>query len=192
MSLHHEPMRVAGVDEAGRGPLAGPVVAAACILPPDFDLPGLTDSKRLSPEARERLFEAIRVQALDFALAVVPPRIIDALNIREASFHAMRVAVARLRVRPDLVIVDGEPVPDLGVPQIAKVRADLTEPVVSAASILAKVVRDRIMVGLDRRFPGYNFARHKGYPTRAHREALRRLGPSPIHRKSYRPVRELL
>lgn len=185
-------MRVAGVDEAGRGPLAGPVVAAACVLPPDFDLPGLTDSKKLSPAARERLFQAIRAQALDFAVAVVPPEIIDLLNIREASFHAMRVAVARLRVRPDLVLVDGEPVPDLGVPQRAKPKADLTEPVVSAASILAKVIRDRIMVMLDRRYPGYGFARHKGYPTRAHREALRLLGPSPVHRRSYRPVQEAL
>ena len=180
---------VAGVDEAGRGPLAGPVVAAAVVLAPEGRWDGLDDSKQLDPETRERLFARVTNEARAFAWAVVGPRTIDRLNIRGASLEAMRRAVARLRLTPSLVLVDGNDVlPGLRVPQRAVVDGDARMLSIAAASILAKVVRDRIMERLDRVWPGYGFARHKGYGTPEHLEALARLGPCAIHRYSFTPV----
>ena len=182
----------AGVDEAGRGPLAGPVVAAAVILDPARPIPGLDDSKRLSPQRREALDAEIRARAAGWAIARVDVDVIDAINVLEATMLAMREAVARLVPAPERVLVDGNRCPDLPCPTRAVVRGDATVAVIGAASILAKVARDREMVEMDRRYPGYGFARHKGYGTRAHREALLRLGPSPIHRRSFAPVRSAL
>ncbi len=178
----------AGLDEAGRGCLAGPVVAAAVILPGKHDLPGLTDSKKISAVGRERLALEIRKQAVSWSLGLSWPREIETVNILRASLLAMRRAVRSLKTAPEALIVDGvHPVP-LNVPQQAMVRADALVPAVSAASILAKCYRDRLMSQLDRRYPGYGFARHKGYPTAMHLEALRRLGPSAMHRRTFQGV----
>ena len=184
--------RIAGVDEAGRGPLAGPVVAAAVILDPARPIPGLDDSKRLSPQRREALDAEIRARAAGWAIARVDVDVIDTVNVLEATMLAMREAVARLVPAPERVLVDGNRCPDLPCPAYAVVRGDATVAVIGAASILAKVARDREMAEMDRRYPGYGFSRHKGYGTRAHREALLRLGPSPIHRRSFAPVRSAL
>ena len=183
---------IAGVDEAGRGPLAGPVVAAAVILDPARPIPGLDDSKRLSPQRREALDAEIRARAAGWAIARVDADVIDAINVLEATMLAMREAVARLDPAPERVLVDGNRCPDLPCPARAVVRGDATVAAIGAASILAKVARDREMAEMDRRYPGYGFSRHKGYGTRAHREALLRLGPSPIHRRSFAPVRSAL
>jgi ribonuclease HII len=180
---------VAGVDEAGRGPLAGPVVAAAVILEPGGRWDGLNDSKQVSAEMRDALYARVLDQARAFAWAVVGPRAIDRLNIRRASLEAMRRAVVRLRVTPSLVLVDGnDAVPGLPLPQRAVVGGDARMLSIAAASILAKVVRDRIMERLDHVWPGYGFARHKGYGTPEHLEALARLGPCALHRYSFSPV----
>ncbi|CAD7851791.1 MAG: Ribonuclease HII (EC 3.1.26.4) [Olavius algarvensis Gamma 1 endosymbiont] len=183
---------IAGVDEAGRGPLAGPVTAAAVILDPERLLPGLADSKRLTPSRREALDREIRDQALAFAVAFATAEEIDRINILQASLLAMQRAVENLGVTPQRVLVDGNRCPPLAYPVEAVVKGDATVAVISAASILAKVARDREMLVLDGRFPGYGFAHHKGYPTRAHLAALRELGPCEPHRRSFRPVRELL
>lgn len=183
---------VAGVDEAGRGPLAGPVVAAAVILEPGGRWDGLDDSKLLSAETREALYARVVIEARAFAWAVVGPRAIDRLNIRRASLEAMRRAIARLRVAPSLVLVDGDvPVPGLPHAQQTVVDGDARMLSIAAASVLAKVVRDRIMERLDRVWPGYGFAQHKGYGTPEHLEAIDRLGPCALHRYSFRPVYEL-
>lgn len=176
---------VAGVDEAGRGPLAGPVVAAAVILPSAAFLPGLNDSKQLSEARRAALVPLIKEQALAWSVAEVDTEVIDRLNIARAAFEAMRAAVAGLALRPDFVLVDGFPVPGLLGPQQGVVGGDGLSNSVAAASVLAKVHRDRRMAEYAERFPGYGFEVHKGYPTAEHREALRRLGPSPIHRRSF-------
>jgi ribonuclease HII len=183
---------VAGVDEAGRGPLAGPVVAAAVVLEPARRWTGLDDSKNLDAEAREQLYARVLSGARAFGWAVIGPRAIDFMNIRRASLEAMRRAVLRLGVAPDLVLVDGlDPVPGLGCAQRAVVDADATLLSVAAASVIAKVVRDRIMERLDRVWPDYGFAQHKGYGTPEHLAALERHGPCPLHRFSYAPVAEL-
>lgn len=180
---------VAGVDEAGRGPLAGPVVAAAVVLDPATRWRGLNDSKQLAAEAREHLYARVLVEARAFAWAVVGPRRIDRMNIRRASLEAMRSAVARLRVEPTLVLVDGrDPVPGCALEQQAVVDGDARCLSIAAASVVAKVVRDRIMDRLDRVYPAYGFARHKGYATPEHLDALDRLGPCPLHRYSFTPV----
>ena len=180
---------VAGVDEAGRGPLAGPVVAAAVILPPGGKWEGLHDSKQVAAEVRQQLFARVSCEARAFSWAVVGPRAIDYKNIRNASLEAMRRAVCRLRVAPEIVLVDGrDPVPGIACMQHAVIDGDARLLSVAAASILAKVVRDRIMDRLDRVWPSYGFARHKGYATPEHLEALRRLGPCPLHRYSFTPV----
>jgi len=184
---------VAGVDEAGRGCLAGPVVAAAVILPESYDLPGLGDSKALSEHARETLAPLIRVQAAAWAVALARPREIDVVNILQATFLAMSRAVRHLRVRPRLLLVDGDKtIPEhlLDGPsaQRAEVDGDARIAAISAASVLAKTVRDHMLLALDRRFPGYGLAEHKGYGTAVHREALLRLGPSPVHRLTFRGV----
>ena len=186
---------VAGVDEAGRGPLAGPVVAAAVVLDDDVALPGLADSKRLAPRERIRVACAIRQRARAFAVAWASVPEIDELNILEASLRAMVRAVAKLRIVPTHVRVDGNRLPrfdTLAQPVVAEavVRGDASVPAISAASILAKVCRDRLMQRWHRRYPQYGFDRHKGYPTAAHREALAIHGPCPIHRRTFGPVRD--
>jgi len=181
----------AGVDEAGRGPLAGPVVAAAVILPAGC-IDGLDDSKKLSPERREALAGLIRERALAWGLGRAEPEEIDRLNILQASLLAMRRAVASLRPAPALLLVDGNRDPRCGIPARTVVGGDGRLAPIAAASILAKVHRDREMAALDARYPGYGFARHKGYPTAAHLQALAALGASPVHRRSFAPVRRVL
>jgi len=183
---------VCGVDEVGRGPLAGPVVAAAVILDPQRPIAGLADSKKLAPKRRERLFEQIRDEALAWSLGRAEVDEIDRINILQASLLAMRRAVDGLDRAPLHALVDGNRLPDLPCPATAIVGGDATEPCISAASILAKVERDREMVALDARYPGYGLARHKGYPTREHLAALASLGVSAIHRRSFAPVRRLI
>jgi ribonuclease HII len=185
---------LAGVDEAGRGPLAGPVVAAAVILDTDRPIAGLRDSKRLSPLRRRQLALLIRERALAFALGLALPAEIDAINILQATLLAMRRALQGLAVHPVHIIIDGNKAPQLadlfGDCRIETlVGGDDRVPAISAASILAKTWRDEHMTELDARFPGYGFARHYGYPTAAHVAALQRLGPCPIHRRSFAPVR---
>lgn len=185
--------RIAGVDEAGRGPLAGPVVAAAVILNPERPLTGLADSKKLTARQREGLDQAIRASALGYAIAMVSAKEIDRDNILNASLSAMREALHALQPAADRALIDGNRCPRaLHCPAEAIVRGDASEPAISAASILAKVARDQLMLELDAQYPGYGFARHKGYPTKAHLQALQRLGPCPEHRLSFSPVRKLL
>lgn len=178
----------AGIDEAGRGCLAGPVVAGAVILPPDFDLPGLTDSKKLSSRRRAELAQAIKAQAVSWALGFSWPGEIDRINILQATLAAMARALDALTVRPGLVLVDGNQRFASPLPQRAVVGGDALHPCISAASILAKTFRDDLLLRMDERYPGYGLAEHKGYGTRAHLEALGRLGPSPAHRLSFRGV----
>lgn len=179
----------AGVDEAGRGCLAGPVVSAACILPENFDLPGLTDSKALSAPRREALAAAIRVQALSWSLGLAWPEEIDRVNILQASLRSMERAIARLRVTPALLLIDGNQTVQARLPQRTVIGGDALVPAISAASILAKTFRDHLLCILDRLHPGYGLAIHKGYGTAVHLDALRSLGPSPIHRLTFRGVR---
>ena len=177
--------RVAGVDEAGRGPLAGPVVAAAVVFVDGETIPGIGDSKRLTGSRRSRLSLRIRGTAVDWAIGAATAREVDRLNIHNATLLAMRRAVLGLRERIDYVYIDGKFYPDIPNPGESVIRGDQNIPVVSAASILAKVSRDRQMVWMDRIYPQYGFSRHKGYPTRFHRSALETLGPTPEHRMSY-------
>jgi ribonuclease HII len=188
----HSLIYMAGVDEAGRGPLAGPVYAAAVILDPDRQIAGIGDSKKLSPARRDSLELEIKHRALAWAVTFATAEEIDRLNILQASLLAMRRAVAALSLRPARVLVDGNRLTDFGCEAQAIVGGDGLIPGIGAASILAKVARDRRMCELDLAYPGYGFAAHKGYPTAAHREALRRLGPCPEHRRSFAPVREVL
>lgn len=177
---------IAGIDEAGRGPLAGPVTAAAVILPRRLFLPGLDDSKRLTHKAREQLEMLILDRARAAAVAVIPVECIDRINILQAGRLAMRRALAGLRVSPAGVLVDGLPVPDLNYPQLAVVHGDALCASIAAASILAKAARDRLMQALDLVYPQYGFARHKGYCTPEHVAALQRLGPCGAHRRTFR------
>ena len=192
MALEGGAELVAGVDEAGRGPLAGPVFAAAVILDPARPISGLDDSKRLAAERRAQLFDEIRCASLAWAIARAEVEEIDRLNILQATLLAMQRAVAALPVPPRQVLVDGRQCPPLPCPAQAVVGGDRLVPAISAASILAKHARDQAMLLLDRQYPGYAFAKHKGYGTAEHLAALRALGPSPAHRRSFRPVRELL
>ena len=187
-----EPSLVCGIDEAGRGPLAGAVVAAAVVLDPAQPIDGLRDSKRLSPAQRERLAAVIRDRSLGWGLGRAEPDEIDRLNILGATLLAMRRALEALPVRPRRALVDGNVCPWLPCDCEAVVGGDALVPAISAASILAKVARDAEMLDIDARWPGYGFAVHKGYPTRQHLEALARLGPAPVHRRSFGPVRRLL
>jgi len=182
------PGLVAGVDEAGRGPLAGPVVAAAVILDDMRPIKGLADSKKLSPKRRDALYDEIRARALCCSIAEASVEEIDRLNILHATMLAMRRAVQGLRLRPTKVLVDGNRIPPLDVLAEAVVKGDAKVPAISAASILAKVTRDRMLGELHARHPEYGFDQHKGYGTAQHLEALRRLGPLPEHRRSFAPV----
>lgn len=183
---------LAGCDEVGRGPLAGDVVAAAVILDPQNPIPGLDDSKKLSEKKRERLFPEIQDKALSFCIARATVAEIDELNILQASLLAMKRAVEGLAQQPEHVLVDGNRIPRWTYSAQAVVKGDSRVPAIAAASILAKVVRDREMVAMDGQYPGYGFAGHKGYPTQLHMQALQRQGISPIHRRSFGPVRRLL
>ena len=175
---------IAGVDEVGRGPLAGPVVAAAVILPQDFDVLGIDDSKKLSPKKREELFDVIREKALAWSVGWVGPERIDEINILEATKEAMTQAVQGLSLQPDHVLIDGNfTVRALALPQTAIVKGDANSTSIAAASILAKVKRDRYMEEMDAVYPGYAFASNKGYGTKAHYDGLKAQGPTPIHRK---------
>jgi ribonuclease HII len=180
--------RVAGLDEAGRGPLAGPVVAAAVIIAPERRIRRLADSKLLTPERREELFDAIHKGALAVGIGIVDHETIDRVNILEATRLAMREALRRLPIPPELVITDFVALPDLPCPQRNLVGGDLRCATVAAASIVAKVTRDRIMVAADEQFPEYGFARHKGYGTAEHLAALDRYGPCPLHRRTFAGV----
>lgn len=184
---------IAGVDEVGVGPLAGPVVAAAVILDPDKPIPGLMDSKSLTEKRRCSLAERIRKDALAWAIGRVDNHDIDRLNILQARLLAMQLAVHALHIRPAHVQVDGNHSPSLECPSVETViKGDRSIPAISAASILAKVTRDHEMVQLEEQYPGYGFARHKGYGTKAHLQALARLGASEIHRRTYAPVRRVI
>ncbi|MDM1277815.1 ribonuclease HII [Acinetobacter indicus] len=186
-------MKIAGVDEAGRGPLVGTVVAAAVILDPNNPIAGLNDSKKLSEKKREKLFIEIQEKALAWAIAEASPAEIDELNILQASLLAMRRAVEALQVQPDQVLVDGNKIPQgLNMPCEAVVGGDALHAEISAASILAKVIRDRQMLELDQKFPQFGFAKHKGYPTKAHFEAIALHGVTTEHRRSFGPVRKAL
>lgn len=177
---------ICGVDEAGRGPLAGPVCAAAVILPPDLELEGLNDSKKLSEKRREALYPLICEQALAYGIAFASEQEIDELNILQATFLAMRRAVRQLGQKPDLALVDGNREPDFGdIPVRTIIKGDSRSANIAAASILAKVTRDRFMLEQDAVYPQYGFAVHKGYGTQKHYAALREFGPCPIHRRSF-------
>ncbi|MGB1640735.1 MAG: ribonuclease HII [Pseudohongiellaceae bacterium] len=188
----HNGRWIAGTDEVGRGPLAGEVVAAAVILDPATPIPGLNDSKKLSDKQRQQLVILIKERALALAIGRSSVMEIDNLNILQASLLAMRRAVEALPLRPQFVYVDGNHLPDWRYKSKAIVRGDAKIPAIAAASVLAKVTRDREMEALDSLYPGYGLAKHKGYPTKQHLEALAKLGPSPIHRKSFAPVSALL
>lgn len=180
---------IAGIDEAGRGPLAGPVVVAAVILPPHFSLSGLNDSKKLTPKVRERLYSEITTSPqIRWTSIAISPQEIDRLNILGATHAGMRAVVERLSPGPAHALIDGLPVPKFPCPQTALVGGDGISLSIAAASIIAKVERDRIMLENDRIYPEYGFAKHKGYPTREHFAKLRAHGPCPIHRRSFAPV----
>lgn len=183
---------IAGVDEAGRGPLAGPVIAAAVILDPKRPIMGLADSKVLSAKKREMLFLEIRENALAWSVARATVGEIDQLNILYASLLAMQRAVASLKILPELALIDGNMCPPFVCKAQSVIGGDATEPAISAASIVAKVLRDRLMLMLDKKYPLYGLAQHKGYSTRQHLSALREHGPSRIHRRSFAPVTEWL
>ena len=185
-------VKICGVDEAGRGPLCGPVVAAAVILDPARPIKGLADSKKLTARTRERLADLIRQRSLAWSVAEATVEEIDRLNILHASLLAMQRAVAALAITPDEVRVDGNRCPEISLPVRAIIGGDALEPAISAASILAKTARDARMIELDRLHPQFGLARHKGYPTAAHLEAIRRYGVEDFYRKSFAPVRHIL
>lgn len=179
---------VAGLDEVGRGPLAGPVMAAACILPAQFELPGLNDSKQLTESKREKLFDLIQSQALGYAVGSAESAEIDALNILQATKLAMKRAVEGLKMRPHFLLIDALELPQIKIPQKGIIGGDTLSASIAAASILAKVTRDRWMTELHELYPEYGFNRNKGYGTKEHRDALQRFGPCPLHRRSFSPV----
>ena len=195
--LEHQYLRqgycaVAGVDEAGRGALAGPVVAAAVILPADSELPGVRDSKRLDAVQRRALYRLIRAHAVAVGIGAMDAAVVDRVNILRATHQAMSAALAHLDPAPDFALIDGLPVPGLGLEHRSLVKGDRDSYLIAAASIVAKVTRDALMCDLDALYPGYGFADHMGYGTAAHCEAIRRLGPCPIHRRTFAPVAAVL
>ena len=176
---------VCGIDEAGRGPLAGPVVAGAVILPADCEILYLNDSKKLSAKKREMLYDEIMEKAVSAALGVTGPDVIDRINILQATYEAMRQAVGKLDLRPDVLLNDAVTIPGVCIPQVPIIKGDAKSVSIAAASIIAKVTRDRMMLEYDRIYPEYGFAAHKGYGTAAHIEALKKYGPCPIHRDTF-------
>lgn len=176
---------VCGVDEAGRGPLSGPVVAAACVLEPGTEIPGLNDSKKLTPKKRDLLYDLVIERATDFAVGFATPEEVDSINILNATMLAMRRAIAALKEPADYALVDGNCIRDYPIPARAIIKGDSLSMSVAAASILAKVTRDRLCLEDDRQYPMYGFAKHKGYGTAEHIAALRTYGPCPIHRKTF-------
>jgi ribonuclease HII len=196
MSLHEQRLyklgyrHIAGIDEAGRGPLAGPVVAAACILPCDFLLSHLNDSKQLSSKQRDELFAEITSDPrIVYGIGIVSVDRIEEINILRATFEAMQESVEKLSRRPEYLLIDGNQLPSFGYPKEGIVRGDAVSISIAAASIIAKVTRDRIMIEEAARWPQYGFAQHKGYGTAQHLEAIRQLGPCPLHRKTFEPIK---
>lgn len=176
---------ICGIDEVGRGPLAGPVVAGAVILPKDETIRYLNDSKKLSEKKREALYEEIMEKAIATGIGMVGPGRIDEINILQATYEAMRQAIDNLKVRPDILLNDAVTIPEVDIPQVPIIKGDAKSVSIAAASIIAKVTRDRLMVEYDKLMPGYDFAKNKGYGTKVHMEALKKLGPTPIHRRSF-------
>ena len=196
MSLHEKRLsakgfaRIAGIDEAGRGPIAGPVVAAACILPQNSCFEHLNDSKKLTSEMRERLYvEIVSHSETQFGLGIIDVETIDRVNILQATFLAMRQAVAAIGIEPDYLLIDGNQIPVFQIPNLAIVKGDSHSISIAAASILAKVTRDRMMLEFDLQWPAYGFKKHKGYGTAEHVETIRKYGPCPLHRRSFEPVK---
>lgn len=176
---------ICGIDEAGRGPLSGPVVAGAVILPKDCEILFLNDSKKLSEKKRELLFEEIQEKAVAYGVGIVSPARIDEINILQATYEAMRIAVSKLKVKPDILLNDAVTIPGIDIMQIPIVKGDAKSISIAAASILAKVTRDHMMVEYDALYPEYGFAKHKGYGTAVHINAIKEHGPCPIHRRSF-------
>ena len=176
---------ICGIDEAGRGPLAGPVAAGAVILPADHDILYLNDSKKLSAKKRDMLFDQIREEAVSWAVGLVEPARIDEINILQATYEAMRIAIGKLTARPDVLVNDAVTIPGVLIPQVPVIKGDAKCISVAAASVLAKVTRDRIMEEMDAKYPEYGFAKHKGYGTKEHMDAIREHGPCPIHRRTF-------
>lgn len=176
---------ICGIDEVGRGPLAGPVVACAVILPKEAYYRYLNDSKKVTQKRREKLYDEITNEAVAYSLGVVSPQIIDEINILQATYKAMQEAISGLSVKPDKILVDAVHIPDISIPQVSIVKGDAKSVSIAAASIVAKVYRDRMMADYDKLYPEYCFAKNKGYGTKAHMEALRTIGISPIHRKTF-------
>ena len=184
--------RIAGLDEAGRGPLAGQVVAAAVVLPPELFIPGVTDSKQVPEQERERLYDVIRGQALCFGIGIVDERTIDEVNIYQATIIAMERAIEALSPQPDYLLLDAMTLPRIAIPQKSLIKGDCRSHSIAAASILAKVTRDRLMRDLHRKFPHYNFEKHKGYGTKEHLALIQKFGPCDAHRRSFNPVAAML
>ena len=182
---------IAGTDEVGRGPLCGPVVAAACILPVGYELEGLNDSKKLSEKKREKLYDIIIKDAVAYAIAEVSPRRIDEINILEASKEAMKIAISKLSVKPEHVLIDACKL-DLDIPSTSLIKGDARSASIAAASILAKVYRDRLMVEMDKEYPEYGLAKHKGYPTKAHIESVKQYGVKDFYRFTFSPISEII
>lgn len=181
---------IAGIDEAGRGPLAGPVVSSAVILPDSFTIPGITDSKKLSPKKREILFKEIYANAASIGVGIVEPGEIDRMNILQASLYSMSLAVKDLDIQPEYLLIDGKFTIPSDIPQEPIIKGDSLSISIGAASIIAKVTRDRIMHEYHEKYPEYGFDRHKGYPTKAHKQAVAEFGPCPIHRRTFKGVKE--
>ncbi|MDO4311719.1 MAG: ribonuclease HII [Eubacteriales bacterium] len=176
---------ICGIDEVGRGPFAGPVVAGAVILPKNHPILYLNDSKKLSEKKREELYDVIMEQAVAVGIGMVGPARIDEINILQATYEAMRMAIGNLKVTPDILLNDAVTIPEVEIRQVPIIKGDAKSVSIAAASIIAKVTRDRLMVEYDKVFPGYDFASNKGYGTRAHIEGLKKMGPTPIHRRSF-------
>ncbi len=183
---------IAGIDEAGRGPLAGPVVSAAVILPGSFAAPGITDSKKLTPNKRDVLYKIIYESAIAIGVGIIDHEKIDRINILQASLQSMAKAVEALTYQPDFLLIDGKFKIPSSIPQSPIIKGDSLSISIASASIIAKVTRDRMMEEYHIKFPQYDFARHKGYPTKAHKEAIRKFGYCPIHRKTFRGVKEFV
>lgn len=182
---------IAGVDEVGRGPLCGPVVACACILPKNYQLEGLNDSKKVSEKKREKLYDILINDAISYGIGIVPPKRIDEINILEASKEAMRLAIKEMHQKPEHVLIDAVKL-DLEMPSTSIIKGDAKSASIAAASIIAKVTRDKMMVELDKEYPEYGYAKHKGYPTKAHIEAVKKFGVKDFYRFTFSPISDLI